>query len=275
MAATAGWGVAVGMALGALLAGPREAPAGPIDFRHGQIRLEAGDEPPQVHPVNFPGTAEYSISAFDAAGSGARLRYDLRDLGGGAIFEVGQDHEGDARGSFIVSFTTDRDFHYALFARPGMNFAAMLDEVVADAFFDALSTEDVYGGSLVRFNEETGEAEGFQERTFLGDLPAGDHVFSMRAFGGIDRGTPISGDGFARLTIAPEAIAIPLPSAARAALLTALGGCALSGASALVRGAFAGGRRRRGNDGRRRRGCWSPAPGGSSSPGFPGGPGAT
>ena len=264
MAAAARWGIAVGMSLGAILVPARVAPAGPVDFKHGEARLEAADVPRLVRPVSFPSTASYSIDGTDAAGSNARLRYDLRDVGGGSVFEVRHDHHGDARGSFSVTFTTARDLHYSLLADPAINFAATFHDVVADAFFDPLSAEDAYRGSLVVRDEETGEGVGFGARTFQGELPAGEHTFSVRAFGGVDRGTAVPGGGFARLTLAPEAIAIPLPPGAGTALAVAACACCLVAYRMAFKGAVAGGRRRRGSNGRRQRGCSCPARGGSS-----------
>src|SRR5688572_3885327 len=116
MAAAAMWGTALGISLAVLFAGARHAPAGPVDFKHGEVRLGAADAARLVRPISFPSTASYTIDGADAAGSNARLNYDLRNVGGGSVFEVRHDHDGDARGFFSVTFTTARDLHYSLLA---------------------------------------------------------------------------------------------------------------------------------------------------------------
>ena len=220
MTAAARRGVAVGFWIIAMFVGARVAAAGPVQFREGEVRLEAGDEQsPEVHPVTFPSSAEYLLNAMDVARSSSHVRYSFREADGGVVLAVTQDHHGDARGSLTVTFTTDGELQYSLSARPGINFSARLDDVVADAFFNPLSAQEAYRGTLVHLNDN-GRPDGFEEKTFFGELAPGTHTFVMEAFGGIDRGTPVSGDGFARLAVSPAASAIPLPPGAWPALAT-------------------------------------------------------
>jgi hypothetical protein len=219
----------------AVVASARLAAAGPVRFDGGEVRLTAGEAPPMTFPLSFPDAGGHSARADSAFAGETRVDFDLHEVPGGAVFDVAHDDSGDTRSAFTVSFTTDRELHFRLFAEPRpSSFSARFNGLVADAFYNprAADLSGVYRGSLVHFDEETAKPDGFEARLFEGELPAGAYTFVVESSGGVDRQTVVDGGGAARLTLETAVnAAVPLPPAAWPTLLT----LAATGAARLLR----------------------------------------
>ena len=208
--------------------------AGPVRFVGGDVTLTAGDGPGTVFPLAFPGTGGHSARSDSAFAGETRVLYDLHETPGGASFEVSQDNTGDTDSAFTVTFATTTELHFRFYAEPRpYAFSARFDDFLADAFYNPMadSPSDIYRGSLVHLDGETGQPDGFEGRLFEGELDAGTHTLTVFSNGGVDRETVIDGGGMARLTLDPGAtpgpLPVPLPPGALPALLTLLGAAAI------------------------------------------------
>ena len=218
--------LAAAAAIAASAASPA-AKAGPVRFVGGDVTLTAGEGPATQFPLAFPGRGGHSARSDSAFAGETRVLYELRDTPGGASFEVSQDNSGDTRYAFTVTFTTDAELHFRFYAEPRpYSFSARFDDFLADAFYDprAEDASDVYRGTLVHIDRETGEPGGFEGRLFEGELEPGTHTLTVTSSGAVDRQNVIDGGGFVRLTLDPGAspgpTPVPLPPGALPAIVT-------------------------------------------------------
>jgi hypothetical protein len=211
-----------------LLAIPSAARGGVVRFVGGETGLTAGEGPKSRFPVTFPGSGGHSARSDSSFAGETRVLYDLRDGASRASFDVSQDSSGDTDCSFTVTFTTVSQLQFRFYAEPRpYSFSARFDDVVADAFYDpdGDGPSDVYRGSLVHIDGVTEQPDGFEGRTFEGELEPGTHTLTIRSNGGVDRQTLLDGGGMVRLTLdgaAPGPLPVPLPPGAWPALLTLL-----------------------------------------------------
>ena len=204
------------------------ARAGVVNFVSGELSVQVGEDAAQVFPATLPGSDSRSLSGGFPFGE-VSASYAVSNTAEGAVIESTITGDGGSVGRFATSFSIDRPHRYVFFADPQpTGLTATLDDVLANAFFDPF--EVGFGGNLVQIDPETGQAIGFEAKTFEGTLGAGTHTFSLVSGGGIDRGTPITGGGFARVTL--TAAAIPLPPAVWTGL--PVGALAIVAARALV-----------------------------------------
>jgi hypothetical protein len=203
--------------------------AGLVRFIDGEVQLTAGEGPASRFPLAFPASGGHSARSDSSFAGETRVLYDLRETHGGATFEVSQDNSGDTHSTFTLTFNTATELQFHFYAEPRpYAFSAQFDDVVADAFYDpsAESPSDTYRGTLVHIDGVTDQPDGFEGRTFDGELEPGTHTLTVRSNGAVDRQTIVDGGGLVRLTLdagaAPGPLPVPLPPAAWPAIVTLL-----------------------------------------------------
>jgi len=212
-----------------LLLSAAPASAGVVRFVDGEVQLTAGEGPTSRFPLAFPASGGHSARSHSSFAGETRMLYELRETRGGATFEISQDNSGDTDSSFTLTFATATEMQFHLYAEPRpYAFSGKFDDVVGDAFYDpsAESPSDIYRGTLVHIDGVTDQPDGFEGRSFDGELEPGTHTLTVRSHGAIDRQTIVDGGGLVRLTLdtgaAPGPLPVPLPPAAWPALLTLL-----------------------------------------------------